>query len=69
MIRLEKVKYLKSEIAGYHALEPKGWKILMNSNAKNAVNTIIFTVLPFSYKYAGIFPFMIKLLDSNPMQK
>jgi hypothetical protein len=69
MIRLEKVKYLKSEIAGYHALEPKGWKILMNSNAKTAVNTIIFTVLPFSYKYAGIFPFMLIASVTDPMQK
>jgi hypothetical protein len=41
----------------------------MNSRAKTAVNTIIFTVLLFSYKYAGIFPFMIKLQVHDLMQK
>jgi hypothetical protein len=49
IIRLEKKKYLNSEISGYQSLELNGWKILINNKAKAAVSSINLMILLFSY--------------------
>jgi GTPase Era involved in 16S rRNA processing len=63
MIRLEKAKYLMSDVPGYHSREPKGWNRLMNSRANSAVNRIIVMLFFFSYKYPGMGRFIAKWVE------
>jgi len=63
IIKLEKKKYLKSEILGYHPRDPKGWKMLINRRAKKAVNNINRLIFALSYKYEGIFVFIFLFLS------
>jgi len=69
IIRLEKKKYLKSEMYGYQPLEPNGWNTFIKNKAKEAVSKINRIILLFSYKYTGILVFIVTFLIQKRRQQ